>query len=132
MTTPLTVRIPASIDARLTGNSRAKWPVKHRLAQELKTTTIYATRGAMGSSAPARFQNAILPLRLDWTVARGKGKRVLDDDNLIIGLKHAQDGIASVLGINDRYFVIGEVRQIRDLEGIGWIEVTITETGEST
>ncbi len=127
-TTPLTVRIPASIDAALTGNSRAKWPQKHRLAQELKGTTIWAFRGAINLNDPAPFSHASWPLRFDWTVARGKGKRALDDDNIKSGLKGAIDGIATALEIDDKHFVIGNVVQIRDVEGIGFIEVRIRES----
>ncbi len=35
------------------------------------------------------------------------------------------------LGINDRHMVIGTVEQIRDSEGIGWIEVRITPIRET-
>ena len=40
-------------------------------------------------------------------------------------LKAVQDGIADETGVNDKHMVIGDVEQIRDPQGIGFIDVTI-------
>ncbi len=119
----LTVRIPSSIDPALTGNGTRSWAKHHRLFQDLKFTTGWALKASIPH---ASYPDDALPLRLDYVVARAKGRRELDDDNIKIGLKACQDAIALHLGINDRHMVIGTVEQIRDPEGIGWIEVCIT------
>ncbi len=119
----ITIRIPASIDPALTGNSRAHPMKKHRLFQELKDTTGWALK----AQAPhAAFMPGQLPLTLDYVVARKRFGKPLDDDNVKIGVKGVQDSIAAHLGIDDRHFRVGTVEQIRDVDGIGWIEATIT------
>ena len=118
----LTIRIPASIDPALTGNSRAHPMKKHRLFQELKATTMLMVR----TTGPDVYP--FLPWVLTYTVARPKGKQALDDDNIKIGLKGIQDGIAEELGIDDRFITIGTVTQIKDKAGVGFIDVTITPT----
>ncbi len=116
----ITIRIPASIDPALTGNGRAHRMKKHRLFQELKATTMLMVR----TTGPDVYP--FLPWVLDFTVARPKGKQALDDDNIKIGMKGIVDGIAEEIGIDDRFITIGTVEQIRDIDGGGWISVTIT------
>ncbi len=116
----ITIHIPAVIDPALTGNGRAHPMKKHRLFQELKATTMLIVR----TTGPDWYP--FPPWVLDYTVARPKGKQALDDDNIKIGLKGIQDGIAEEIGIDDRYIMIGTVTQIRDVDGIGFIDVTIT------
>jgi hypothetical protein len=71
-------------------------------------------------------QPPVQPYVLDYVVARAKGKQALDDDNIKAGLKYVQDGIAATLDINDRNFTVGTVTQIRDPDGVGYVDVTIT------
>ena len=89
---PVTIRIPVVIDSALTGNGRGHAMKKHRLFQELKGTTMLMVR----TTGPDVYP--FLPWVLDYTVARPKGKQGLDDDNIKIGLKGIQDGIAEELG----------------------------------
>jgi hypothetical protein len=66
------------------------------------------------------------PVTLHVTVARGKYKQALDDDNMVASLKYVQDGIAKAIGINDKHIHIARpVTQIRDAAGVGYIDVRI-------
>lgn len=120
---PLTVRIPSVIDSALTGNGRAHRMKKHRLFQELKATTGWALKAeAPGATfAPGQF-----PLTLDYVIARKRFAKPLDDDNAKIGVKACQDAVAAHLGIDDKHFRVGIVQQIRDPDGIGYVDVCIT------
>lgn len=122
----LTIRIPAVIHRELTPNGRAHWRTKHRLEQELKAITYYAFRRQIDLTDPvACFQTALWPLTLDYVVARGKGRQPMDDTNIKAGLKYLEDGIATALGIDDKHFRVGTVEQIRDMDGVGYVDVTI-------
>jgi len=124
---PATIRIPVVIDPALTGNGRAHPMKKHRLFQELKDTTGWALK----AQAPhAAFTPDQVPLTLDYVVARKRYAKPYDDDNLIHGLKAARDSIAAHLRIDDRHFVTGRIEQIRDVDGIGYVDVTITPADE--
>ena len=70
------------------------------------------------------------PWTIDYVVARAKGKQALDDDNMKASMKYVQDGIAEVMGINDREIEVGRIKQIRDPQAIGYIEVTISTREE--
>ncbi|MDQ3542111.1 MAG: hypothetical protein M3440_15645 [Chloroflexota bacterium] len=121
-TPPVTLRIPVVIDPALTGNGRAHPMKKYRLFQELKAATMLIVR----TTGPDVYP--IVPWILDYTVGRPKGKQALDDDNIkSAGLKAIQDGIADELGLDDRYIMIGTVTQVRDVEGLGFVEVRISE-----
>lgn len=124
----LTVRIPAQIHSQITPNASRRYPAaaKSRLRQELKDTTIRACQGEGWHLG----HDLTPPLALDYTVARGKGRQPLDAGNCIASMKYVEDGIAHVLGIDDRHFRVGGMTQIRDPEGIGWIDVTIREVEE--
>ena len=121
----LTVRIPAQIHYQITPNASRRYPAaaKSRLRQELKDTTIRACQGEGWHLG----HDLTPPLVLDYSVARGKGRQPMDDDNLTSALKHARDGVAHVLGIDDKQMTTGKLTQIRDPDAVGYIEVTIRE-----
>ncbi len=118
-----TIRIPGTIDPALTGNSRAHPLTKYKRGQDLESDAYYA-----GRNANLEMMDPALPVTLNYVVARVKGARVLDDDNLIHGLKKCRDGIALALGIDDKHIVTGTLTQIRDPAGVGFIEVSIIPT----
>ena len=120
----ITITIPATIDKAITPNgmprTRGGIMKRDRLQKELKHTTMWAVKEHYLDVFPDA------PWRLDYVVARAKGKQALDDDNIKASLKYVQDGIATERGINDRYIEVGRVKQLRDSLGIGYIEVTIS------
>lgn len=115
----VTIRIPAVLDIGLSPNGRVHWRKKHRLAKELKQTAMWAMKLHYLDVLPET------PWQLNYTVALARGRKRWDDDNMIAALKPARDGIAAEAGIDDRHMVTGTLTQIRDPQGIGWIEVQI-------
>lgn len=122
MSDSVTITIPGTIDRRLTPNARPHWATKRNLAAELKERAYYVARKAnieMWEPEP--------PLTLHILVAWEKGRKLMDDDNLVAGFKAARDGIAVALGIDDKHLRVGTVTQIRDPEKRGFIKVAIEE-----
>ena len=78
-------------------NGRAHWATKAREAKKLRQEAAWATKAAsicIGDS----------PIPIHITVhPKAKGPAP-DRDNIISAAKHAIDGIADALGINDRHF----------------------------
>ena len=119
----VTITIPGTIHRQITPNASRKYPEagKARLRQELKDATIEACWGAdlhIGHTLTP-------PIRLHYLIAWEPRRKTMDRDNLIAALKHAQDGIAHVIGIDDRYFLEPTVTQVRDDDKRGFIRVAI-------
>lgn len=119
-----TITIPGTIHRQITPNASIKYPAvaKNRLRQALKNDTILACQEAglhLGHTLTP-------PIDLLYIVAWEGSRKIMDRDNLIASLKHAQDGIAHVLGIDDRYFREPKVVQVRDPDKRGFIQVVIT------
>ena len=128
---PVTITIPATIDAALTPNRMPRTSAGHkkrdRLFRELKATTMWAVKEHYLDVFP------FAPWRLEYVVAWGRSRKRMDDDNLKASLKAVQDGIADEVGLDDKHIEVGRVKQIRDPLGIGYIEVTIRSVeGEAT
>lgn len=117
----VTFRIPIDIPRLANPNVRAHWRAKHRANQEMKNTTIMAIR----ASGLLAIEQPTPPITLNYTVARAKGRQKLDDDNIKSSLKYLQDGIADEIVIDDRHITVGSVEQIRDPDGVGYIDVDI-------
>lgn len=124
----LTVTIPAVIERAMTLNGRGHWRRRYAAERAAKHATAMAMSQAIDLEDPrACFQRARWPLTLDWEIGLAKGRRRMDMDNAIGGLKSVQDQIARCLGMDDRFMVTGTVTQVRDPEGLGFVRVTITE-----
>ena len=123
MSNAITFRIPGTIDAKITPNSREHWAVKSRLTKELRNRTARALLDA-GVAVPGNATG----VHLDYVIAWEKGRRFMDDDNIKAGCKGIQDSIAEHVGINDRNFILGEVIQTRDVDKTGYIGVVIVPT----
>ncbi len=125
----LTVVIPIQIDRRATPNGRGHWAAKKRVTDEMKNATHLAMIQAINLNDPDDcFQTARWPLKLDYEIAHGKGRRRLDDDNAIAAMKPIRDQIATCLGMDDRNFRTGEMVQSRDPDKLGKVIVTIRES----
>lgn len=89
---------------QLSPNARVHQMVKHRYAKAAKTEAGWATKAARpfdwGHDGP--FAVAITAYPPD--------NRPRDADNLIASLKSHLDGIAAVLGVNDRLFAAPTLR----------------------
>lgn len=78
-------------------NGRSHWATKAREAKKLRTEAAWATK-----AASVRIGDSPIPLHI--TVhPKAKGPAP-DRDNCVSAAKHAIDGIADALGINDRHF----------------------------
>ena len=84
-------------DKALWPNGRAHWAVKAREAKKLRADAAWATK-----AASIRIGDSPIPLHI--TVKPKRYGPVPDADNIIAAAKHAIDGIADALGINDRHF----------------------------
>ena len=121
----LTIRIPGRIDPDLSPNARVHHMRRYRAVKEARRATYYAavslfTRGE-DDGGGVRF-------RYDVTVGLAKGEKTKDSDNIVSMLKAAIDGIADGLGMrNDRGLRLGTVEQVRDPEGIGFVEFVLTD-----
>jgi hypothetical protein len=122
----LTIRIPGKINPDLNPNSHRHWRVKHRAQQRAKADAYFATRA---DGPQCRLDAAFA---YDVTIGLAKGEKRKDDDNAAAMTKHHRDGIAMAFGCqDDKRWRLGTVEQVRDPEGVGYIEFRLTEiTGE--
>lgn len=116
--------IPVQVDLRITPNAKygVHWGTKTRLRNELKDTAWMATLAAINDHkgpVPA------IPLVMHLTVYRGKGRRPMDDDNIIAWAKPMRDAIAATLGVDDKHITTGEVSQAKDPDGVGFVVVRL-------
>ena len=78
-------------------NGRGHWAVKAREAKKLRQEAAWAAK-----AAGVRIGNSPIPLHI--TVHPKRTGPAPDRDNIIAAAKHAIDGIADALAINDRHF----------------------------
>lgn len=100
-------------------NGRAHWAVKAREAKKLRTAAAWATK-----AASPRLGDSPIPLHI--TVHPKRTGPAPDRDNVIAAAKHAIDGIADALGINDRHFAAPTVEVSG--ERTGQFIITVGET----
>src|SRR5699024_7489005 len=93
---------------------------KSKLRNQLKHDAYYATR-----NANAEMWEPTGPLVMHLTVYHGKGRKRMDDDNIIAWSKPLRDGIAQAIGIDDKHITTGTIDQLRDPDGLGFVEVTV-------
>lgn len=115
---PLTIELswPAP---ELSPNARVHHMAKHRFAKAAKIEAGWATK----ISRPFDWAHDG-PLAVHITAYPPEGWRTGDNDNLIARLKSHFDGIAAVLGVNDRQFAAPTV-QWADRTERGKVTVTI-------
>lgn len=109
-------------DRRLSPNARVNWRAKVSPKQRARITagwaTVSAKRGWQAPDGPIPVSVAFYP----------PDARRRDDDNAIGAFKHARDGIADALGVDDSRFVMSY--HFLPPEKPGKVIVTIGETGE--
>lgn len=134
MSEPLIITVPMSINRAITPNaSRAIKPLwKSGIRKRMKQKAIKATERAARMNRIAPFPDSDLPLTIHILWAREKHRKPMDDDNLIASCKHFLDGIAETIGVNDKYFSIGTVTQVRDeKDGKGYVRFVIERKGNT-
>ena len=78
-------------------NGRAHWAIKAREAKKLRKEAAWATK-----AASVRIGDSPIPIHI--TAHPKRTGPAPDKDNISAAGKHAIDGIADALGINDRHF----------------------------
>lgn len=135
MTRSLTVRVYTAVSPILSPNRSTRTPQNAIWGQQsrIKRKTVDAFRAVIDTEDPVScFQSASWPLTIDYVVARGKGRRPMDDSNIKACMKYVEDGIASSLGMNDRDFILGTVTQVRsENPAKPYIDITITEASHA-
>ena len=99
-------------------NGSAHWGLKAREAKKLRQMAAWATKAAKPSFSDGPFALHIT------CFPKAKGPAP-DRDNIIAAAKHAIDGIADALGVNDRHFAAPTVT-ISD-ERTGQFTITVGE-----
>lgn len=115
---PLTPGRCLSLNARCHHHERNRDAQELRLASRLATTSALAKLGR--NPVPAKGD-----LGIEWTIWLRKGERRADTDNAISRMKPAMDGIFDALGTNDSRVTQIGVKQVRDPEGRGWLQVAL-------
>ncbi len=121
----ITVTVPGCPHPYLSSNGRANWRGKARVTKEARGDAKLATKGALagGSFSPER---AVVDVVIGW----GKNRKRIDPTNLWACVKPHIDGVADALEVNDRHFDVGTIEQVRDPEGVGYVEITVRSTDD--
>ena len=120
--TDLTIRIPGKVLTDLNPNSHKHWRRKHEAQQTAYRLGKYTASDRYGHTFPPETAVAY-----DVTIGLAKGEKAKDDDNAAAMTKHYRDGIAAGLGCkDDKGWRLGTVEQVRDPEGVGYIEFRLT------
>jgi len=122
----LTITIPGKLERGLSPNGRLHWAARNRLKKQITGDTHFTIRQAIDLTDPvACFQTDPWPLTLHWTIGLTPRQKYWDDDNATAALKYHRDAIAAALGIDDRNFQTGIIKQLFDPEKRGFVRVTI-------
>ena len=124
----ISVFIPWQPERSLSPNVSCHW----YLRAAARGTARLAAQGAMltalagrGDSLPPEWATG--PVLVQWEVTWGKGRRRMDQDNLLAVLKPYQDGVADALGVADAQFVVAPPRQSRAADaGSSGVWVTLS------
>ena len=134
MRPPLVIEIPGTFDRRLSGNGvrNTHWGTRKKLNDELKSRVGWYAKEAVGNvnDPVACFQRNPWPLRIDYVIGWEKFAKIMDDDNVLTAAKGMRDAVASVLGIDDKYFITGSVTQERDPAQRGYMRIVIASVAE--
>lgn len=120
--TTLNLRINLTPDSCLSPNqSKGRhWATLEKAKGDLITMTRQAfAQPGFGYYAPEP------PLTLAFTIYWEKGRKRMDQDNLLASLKVCIDEIAYRTGINDKHFQFAPITQDRDPDGQGFMLVRL-------
>lgn len=118
-------RIPVTPGPCTSPNSRCAWQRKAKAVRELRHAARLAAVDAINRRSWAAPLPQDGPLAVRWTVFLGRRERVRDFTNITGALKGAEDGLFDALGTNDARVVEVSVNQVRDPDGVGWMQVSV-------
>lgn len=113
----IVIRVPMAPPSTLSINSRAHHMEKYRDTKMMREAARLATLQAVTGGQPVPVSIAVW--KIGFTIAWGKGRKSVDDDNAFSMCKAMRDGVADALGVDDRFFRQAGIVQRRDPEGIG-------------
>lgn len=119
----IAVTIPMQPPAEVSPNARVHWRSSARAKQALFETTKLAVVSMRNAITPGAIFPPATPLDLLLTIGWGRGRKRQDHDNAIASVKAAIDGLAAALEIDDRYFRVADLDQVRDVDGRGWLHI---------
>ncbi len=123
-----TITIPMLPPRECSPNWRGGWAARARAVREFRETAGWAARAAVLDDAEAfTWVYQAREIALDLEIALGKGRRRQDDDNIWASMKGAIDGIADVLGVDDKRFRVGRLVQTRG-DGTVTVQLRAVET----
>ena len=118
-------RIPVTPGPCTSPNSRCPWQKRARAVKDLRTAARLAAVDAISRRSWVAPLPAEGPIALRWTVFLGRRERVRDFTNITGALKGAEDGIFDALRTNDARVVEVTVQQVRDPDGVGWMQCAV-------
>lgn len=125
----LRVVVPLCPDPDLSPNARVHWRAKAAAVKNTRLCAKACTMNALGATIDEWADWLIRPPNqrfvVDAVIAWGAGRKRMDQTNLNHCLKPYLDGVADALGVNDKLFAWGEVRQERAPKGDGAGSVVI-------
>jgi len=118
----LSVVIDRTPDRKLSPNSNAHRRTREPYKEDLRNTAALRT----GETLRDRAWSWPGPIVIHVVIAWERGRRESDWDNAIAMSKAAIDGVFSKLDADDRQVRGAYLRQLRDREGAGYMEITVT------
>jgi len=117
----LTIILPW-IDSRLMPNNKngKAWQSTKDVKIRAKQDGHYSAKAALGLNTLAHADT--YPLRITFAAPDGRAR---DLDNMLASQKHALDGVANALGIDDKYFRPITIDAVRDAKKQGFVIVEI-------
>jgi hypothetical protein len=106
----------------LSPNARVHKMVEHRFKKAAKNEAGWATKIAM----PVNWAPAGEKVKVHLVCHLAKGAKQWDEDNLVAAVKGHLDGIAEVIGINDRNFAAPTVEWAERTNGRGKMIVRLS------
>jgi crossover junction endodeoxyribonuclease RusA len=106
----------------LSPNARVHRMVEHRFKKAAKIEAGWATKIAM----PVNWAPAGDKAKVHLVCHLAKGAKQWDEDNLVAAVKAHLDGIAEIIGINDRNFAAPTVEWAERTNGRGKMIVRIS------
>lgn len=123
VTIPLNKNLPRELSPNF--RSRSHWPRTNAVKEARQEARIEVLVTIDPNAPYPCFQTSQFPLTLHVVVARGKGGKELDDDNLWGCIKAYRDGIADALGVDDKHFRQGTLQQVKSETGSAYMRIAI-------
>lgn len=126
----VTLSMPIILTREMTPNGRQGWRAHAQTVKRLREDARRATVSHLNDLETKLYTMVYddEPVLLDVEVEWPKGRKTMDEDNIVAALKPVRDGIADALwGGSDAHVKVGKVTQTR---GAGGLRITLRTGGE--